>query len=102
MLSQPRIGWKQWPQREPGQKMLFSSGKRAMQTLRKLPTIAPSTKTNTKTTINNQEKVILLIRFALGADRPRHLGGGTPGGVHPPVGTGRVPRLAPAEQFLHL
>ena len=41
-----RMGWKQWPQCEPGQRMLFSNGKRATQTLMKLPTMAPRTITN--------------------------------------------------------
>ena|ERR1700722_207731 len=44
-LSNQRIGWKQVPQRELGQSRLFSSGSRAMATLRKLPTHAPTTNT---------------------------------------------------------
>src|ERR1019366_887149 len=45
-LSYQWIDCKQAPQREPGQSRLFSRGKRAMATFRKLPTQAPTTNTN--------------------------------------------------------
>ncbi len=45
-LSYQRTGCKQLPQRDPGQRRLFSNGSRATATLTKLPMAMPSTNTS--------------------------------------------------------
>ncbi len=46
MFALPRIGCKQDPQRDPGHRMLLSSGSLAATTFSKLPMQAPTQKTN--------------------------------------------------------
>src|SRR4051794_6251455 len=53
MLSRRRMGCQHLGQVDPGQRMLFSNGSRATQTLRKLPNAAPTRKTKTNQNTRN-------------------------------------------------
>lgn len=62
MLSYQRIDWKHAPQRDIGQRMLLSSGNRAMQTLSKLPTAVPSMNVQTVQRITGSSYASLSMR----------------------------------------
>src|SRR4051812_46646516 len=66
MLSRLRIGLRQWPQREPGLTRLRPSGRRAMQTFRKLPITQPRTNrvASTKPTQKERRAISTMLQVA--------------------------------------